>query len=230
MANIAMLSGGGGGGGGAVLGQQHKLLFVKALHFLTCLSGAAWGRYAPVYLNTHAKLSPTRNGLVRGAGLLSKLVLTPFWGAWSDQIDPKQLLTVSIVACACLFHFYRWDVVFQFFGLVLLLKVVRSGANGMGTLVDILTLRLLTGTPGGSAGYGSQRLWTAVAWGVGSLLAGHAIDAFGFDAIWVWYYTGTAATLLLLWACPFSAGGQGILTAVGGGGGGGNAGSAGSGG
>ena len=42
----------------------------------------------------------------------------------------------------------------------------------MGTLVDIFTLRLLAGSPGGSSGYGGQRLWTAVAWGIGSLAAG----------------------------------------------------------
>ena len=65
--------------------------------------------------------------------------------------------------------------------------MVRSGANGTGTLVDILTLRVVgSGAGTSSSSYGSQRLWTAVAWGVGSLLAGHLIDRWGFDAIWYW--------------------------------------------
>ena len=50
-----------------------------------------------------------------------------------------------------------------------LLKLVRSGSNGAGTLVDILTLQLVKGS---GQSYGSQRLWTAVAWGVGSWGAG----------------------------------------------------------
>ena len=91
-------------GSGAVLGntQAKKLLFIKALHFFTCLSGCAWGRYSTIYLNTYAKLTPYQNGLVRGAGLLSKLALTPWWGAWSDRGEPRQLLTISVVLCALL--------------------------------------------------------------------------------------------------------------------------------
>ena len=50
-----------------------------------------------------------------------------------------------------------------------LLELVRSGSNGAGTLVDILTLQLVKGS---GQSYGSQRLWTAVAWGVGSWGAG----------------------------------------------------------
>ena len=84
---------------------------------------------------------------------------------------------------------------YSHFVLLFLLKVTRSGANGSGTLVDIITLRQVSGT---SEGYGSQRLWTAVAWGVGSWGAGKAIDAYGFDAIWWWYYCGTAALLALI--------------------------------
>jgi len=34
-----------------------------------------------------------------------------------------------------------------------------------------------------SAGYGSQRLWTALAWGVGSMGVGHCIDLYGFEAM-----------------------------------------------
>jgi hypothetical protein len=123
------------------------------------------------------------------------------WGAWSDTGDPRTLLTLSVAICALLFHFYRLDVVYSHFALLLLLKITRSGANGSGTLVDIITLRLVSGT---SEGYGSQRLWTAVAWGVGSWGAGKAIDVYGFDAIWWWYYCGTAALLLLIVACPYS--------------------------
>ena len=48
-----------------------------------------------------------------------------------------------------------------------------QGSNATGTLVDIITLRLVSGT---GEGYGGQRLWTAVAWGVGSVAVGYALD------------------------------------------------------
>jgi hypothetical protein len=136
----------------------------------------------------------------------SACLLRTQWGAWSDTSDPRTLLMLSVTACALLFHFYRLDVMYNHFALLLLLKITRSGANGSGTLVDIITLRLVSGT---SEGYGSQRLWTAVAWGVGSWGAGKAIDIYGFDAIWWWYYCGTAALLLLIVACPHSTQGDG---------------------
>ena len=46
-----------------------------------------------------------------------------------------------MTSCALLFHFYRLDATYSHFVLLLLLKVTRSGANGSGTLVDIITLR-----------------------------------------------------------------------------------------
>eukprot|EP01047_Picozoa_sp_COSAG01_P077742 COSAG01_NODE_14111_length_1495_cov_1.188395_1_plen_90_part_00 len=36
----------------------HQLLFVKLLHFMTCLAGASWGRYQGIYLNTQRQLTP----------------------------------------------------------------------------------------------------------------------------------------------------------------------------
>jgi len=69
-----------------------------------------------------------------------------------------QILTIAALAD-------KWDVTYSHFWLLLLLKVTRSGANGTGTLVDIITLKVVSGT---KEGYGNQRLWTAVAWGVGS--------------------------------------------------------------
>lgn len=48
---------------------------------------------------------------------------------------------LSVTSCALLFHFYRLDATYSHFVLLLLLKVTRSGANGSGTLVDIITLR-----------------------------------------------------------------------------------------
>ena len=86
---------------------ERGLLFAKLLHFLSCLAGAAWGRYQGIYLNTHRHLSPLENGLVRGGGLLAKFLLTPLWGAWSDSGDPRSLLVLSVTSCALLFHFYR---------------------------------------------------------------------------------------------------------------------------
>jgi hypothetical protein len=103
---------------------ERKLLFIKALHFVTCLTGAAWGRYASIYLNTQRNLTPVQNGLVRGVGLGGKLLLTPLWGAWSDRGQPRALLTTSTWMCAALFIFYRLDATYEWIGLLVLLKVV----------------------------------------------------------------------------------------------------------
>jgi hypothetical protein len=92
----------------------HQLLFVKLLHFMTCLAGASWGRYQGIYLNTQRQLTPLQNGAVRAAGLAAKLLLTPCWGAWADSSgNPRRLLIVSVLLCAGLFDCYRWDSTYR---------------------------------------------------------------------------------------------------------------------
>merc|ERR1712196_730377 len=85
---------------------------------------------------------------------------------------------------------------------LMLVKAVRSAGNGVGTLVDIITIQAVHGKENKGEGYGNQRLWTGVAWGVGSFATGLLIDSFGFDAIFVWTYSGVAALFMLMCAVP----------------------------
>ena len=157
-------------------------LGVKLLSFTACLSNVAWGRYQGVYLNQSQGL--TSNGALRAMGLAAKFLATPLWGARADYMgDPVLPLLLSVVLITLLFDFYRWPSVVGAFGPLLVLKVVRSACNGVNTLVDIVTLRTIEFKE--AAGYGSQRLWTAIAWGLGSMFVGRFIDRFGYIAIFI---------------------------------------------
>ena len=69
-----------------------------------------------------------------------------------------------MVLATLLQDFYRWPSVTSSFWALCALKVVKSGCNGVGTLVDVVTMSAI-----GSGEYGPQRLMNAIAWGVGSL-------------------------------------------------------------
>jgi predicted MFS family arabinose efflux permease len=178
-----------------------ELVWVKLLSFTACLSNVAWGRYQGVYLNQSQGL--TSNGALRAMGLAAKFLATPLWGAGADYMgDPVLPLLLSVVLITLLFDFYRWPSVVGAFGPLLVLKVVRSACNGVNTLVDIVTLRTIEFKE--AAGYGSQRLWTGIAWGLGSMFVGRFIDRFGYTAIFYWTYLFSALVVVLLIFRPAS--------------------------
>ena len=128
----------------------------------------------------------------RGAGLLAKCLGTPIWGALADGggRDPTKPLAASLLlTCG--------PSVTGSFGLLMALKVLRSGLNGVSTLVDTTTLRCLGGRGDPGAGYVEQRLWGSVAWGLRSYAVG-LIDSRGFDGIFIWTYGFSAVILVLL--------------------------------
>ncbi len=173
-----------------------ELVWIKSIAFSTCLMGVAWGRYQIPYL-VSLGLAPSRIGLLRAAGLLAKFFAMPMWGAWADVHAQSTFpCVVAVLAVALLLEFYRSPAVVASFACLLALKMSRSAANGVGTLADVLTLRVMERHPG--AGYGAQRLWTGVAWGCGSYVVGCLIDARGYGAIFSWTYVFSAATLVLL--------------------------------
>uniref|UniRef100_A0A7S2WHD1 Major facilitator superfamily associated domain-containing protein n=1 Tax=Rhizochromulina marina TaxID=1034831 RepID=A0A7S2WHD1_9STRA len=182
------------------------LVWIKAVHFTTCLSGVAWGRFQVLYLNSKGH-SPTNNGLLRAGGLLAKFLCTPMWGAQADRHPPAQQLALSVAITGLLIELYRRPSIYTSFWGLLALKVVRSGSNGMGTLVDILTLRTIEGKS--NVGYGSQRLWSGIAWGGGSFAVGYFIDQWGYDSIFSWTYFFSGLVLLLLLYQPTSAAARG---------------------
>lgn len=188
-----------------------ELVWIKALHALSCLSSVAWGRYQVVYLNSLG-LSPSRIGVLRAAGLAAKFFTIPLWGAWQD-VSPTSVAPAlaSVASCAALLGLYRRPFVTGTFSRLLVLKVARSGANGLGTLVDALTLRVVERHGGG---YGAQRLWTGVAWGLGSYFVGVVIDARGYDAIFTWTYGFAALVVVLLVLRPGTAGAGGVAAAA----------------
>ena len=88
--------------------RSYPLVWIKALHFTTCLQGVAWGRYQVIYLNARG-LSPTNSGIARAAGLAAKMLMTPTWGVLADRHPGRvsALLFTSVTVCALLLELYR---------------------------------------------------------------------------------------------------------------------------
>jgi hypothetical protein len=54
----------------------------------------------------------------------------------------------------------------------------------------------------GGGGYGSQRLWGTMAWGLGSWVVGGVIDQFGYSGMFTWTYVWSAVLVALLFCHP----------------------------
>jgi predicted MFS family arabinose efflux permease len=184
----------------ATMALHPELIWIKSIHFLSCLSSVAWGRYQVVYLNSLG-IAPSAIGALRAAGLAAKFVAIPLWGAWADAAPASTTpLLAALASTAALIHLYRAPTVVGTLPLLFLLKMARSAANGVGTLVDGLTLRVLERHP--RAGYGAQRLWTGAAWGGGSYVAGAVIDARGYAMIFPWTVGFSAVVAAVVLARP----------------------------
>ena len=177
--------------------RVHPTHWLISTQVLACLSGVAWGRYQVAYLNSLG-IAPSTLGALRAAGLAAKFFCTPLWGAWADARPGVAPLLAAVAATASLIRLYQAPTVVGSLPLLFALKAARSAANGLATLTDALTLRVVEAHR--EAGYGAQRLWTGVAWGGGSLAVGYAIDARGYDAIFAWT-VGFSVALAALLAC-----------------------------
>ena len=141
-----------------------ELIWIKTIHFLSCLTSVAWGRYQVVYLNSLG-IAPSVLGALRAAGLAAKFVAIPLWGAWADTKPASTTpLLAAVAATAALIHLYRAPTVVGSLPLLFVLKMARSAANGVGTLVDGLTLRVLERHPQAPRGVrkASQRIASMV--------------------------------------------------------------------
>eukprot|EP00808_Paulinella_micropora_P002830 g45764.t1 len=181
--------------------NQARERYVRALQFLVPFSGSAWSKFQMAYF-IEKGLSASVAGGLSSASLIVKLLSYPVWGILCDLTNQPQLvLTVAIVLgnVSLLFMQLAMPVLLRRPMLLLTVKLIRSVLNASWSLVDSFTLQL---TQHQISRFGSHRLFGSIAFGLGSLAAGLAIDwAQSVDA--VFYYTYITSLPLLILVCVF---------------------------
>ena len=167
----------------------------KLLMVITTAGAVPWGRFATVFF-LHSGVSASRLGLLRVVGLVGKTLAYPAWGMFADMIrDVRLALLASIVLSSASLVLFRSSYVLSTFGALFLVKLLRSLLNAVWPLTEAMALKLIAG---GKEGYGKQRLWCAISWGLASFVVGNCIDRFGVTAIFELTWGISLATVILV--------------------------------
>jgi len=170
----------------------NHLKLTKLAVFLHTISIAGWNRFlSPILLSSG--FTPIQIGKIKLASQIAKIISQPIWGVLSDVYDPLGVITISTFLGAITLTRVRIAIDAKNFTQLTTWRIVRSASTAASPALDALVLRLVENT---SEGYGRQRLWGSVAWGLSSLCAGTIIDQFGEGSIFT--YTYLTSGLLLV--------------------------------
>jgi MFS transporter, PPP family, 3-phenylpropionic acid transporter len=170
-----------------------RLLFAKVLFFTTALSTVGWTRFQNNVLLNRG-ISARDVGILKGVGLLFKLIGELACATVADKHDPFRVFIVCAVCQAYTLECIRSSSTLSF-NYVLFIKFLRGITACLPTLTNTLSVALTAGT---KEGYGQQRVYGSLAWGVGALSTGLLIDNYGTDIMFFFaYFFYTTSALLM---------------------------------
>lgn len=171
-----------------------NLLKAKALFFVVTLSIVGWTRFQNSFYIDNG-LSNTEIGTLKSVGLICKLVGEPLLCMAADITGHREMFLFCIFFNAISIEVLRLSSPLSF-GTVLAVKVLRTFAAPTSTLTTTTTMALVEGS---KQGYGEQRAFGSLGWGVGALLSGALIDLAGMDALFFYTYVLCGANFLIVY-------------------------------
>lgn len=177
--------------------------FPKALQFFSAAAGVPWGRFAVSYFKSKG-MSPSQIANLKTAGLITKLFCFPLWGSLADACgDVKKVYIMSIIIAALFLEPFRQGFAFDSWGTILLFKLLRSGANSRWPLTDAITVQCVKSDKGNGEGYGKQRIWCSISWGLVAFVSGIVIDKYGLGVTFTMtYFWSLMLVLTVLMGIP----------------------------
>jgi len=161
---------------------SRKLILAKLLFFATAMASVGWQRFQNIFYLEQG-LSPSQIGELKSLGLLLKFFGEPFWCLVADLTDMKTVFAFCILMQISTMELLRLVKPLTFQSL-LFIKILRTTTAPATTFTTMASFKLTEGT---REGYGQQRLFGSLAWGLGAFVAGYFIDTYGMVSIF--YYT-----------------------------------------
>lgn len=156
------------------------LLAPKLLAFLLALSGVGWNRFS-VFLFLNNGMTASQVGNLKTLGFICKIFAQPLWGVVADSTSLQMSLILSLVLCTVTLEAVRLALVYNApFLMFVVLRSVRSASNGLSPIADAI---LVKSAKVKNEGYGKQKLFSSLGWGVGAFLYGWIVDIFGLSSI-----------------------------------------------
>lgn len=208
--------GGSSSSSGKAKAKARGLVLAKVLYFSTAMGNVAWNRFQNLYF-LDAGIQPHQIGNLKALGLALKLVGEPFWCLVADWTEPKIVFVICLLTQLFSMEILR-NVVPLTVTVIVYVKFIRTATAPSTTLTTMASFKLTEGT---KEGFGQQRMYGSLAWGVGAWVVGSLIDYFGMKSIFYYTYFFQCISLFIVAKALPSSGSAPLAPAGGGGGGGG---------
>lgn len=173
--------------------KVNNLILAKAIFFSNSLSSVGWNRFQNNFYLENGMTS-YEIGSLKSFGLILKVIGEPFWSFVADVTDPKAVFVLSMLVQIFSMEMLRRAHPLTY-NIVLSVKILRTLTSLSGTLTSTASFKL---TDGSNEGYGQQRMFGSLAWGLGAFLSGFLIDAFGMDALFFFTYMFILSNFVLV--------------------------------
>jgi hypothetical protein len=149
--------------------------------------------------------TPYEIGLLRSMGYLPKILSGPAWSLLSDTTSPTRTLMVNYLLGLVTFELVRMSLERDWsFTAFACIRLVRSATNAVSPLTDAVILQITSAHQkeevNSPESYGRQRVFSSLAWGVGSVGVGKLIDVYGTDIIFNYTRVSMLVSMLLTYA------------------------------
>jgi PPP family 3-phenylpropionic acid transporter len=160
-----------------------NLMKAKALFFCTAMANVGWSRFQNNFYLEQG-LSPQEIGSLKGIGLLLKFLGEPVLCIIADLTDSRVIFSLCMIMQIVTMEMMRLYKPLTY-SYLLLVKVLRTLTAPTTTLTNTSSFKLTNGT---NQGYGKQRMFGSIAWGVGAFTCASLIDFYGMDAMFFYTY------------------------------------------
>ena len=171
------------------------LIVPKLLAFLISLSGVGWNRFS-VFLFMKNGFSPSQVGTLKTLGFILKIFAQPVWGIIADSTSLQSALILSLVLCSLSLEIVRLALAYHWpFILFVITRCLRAAVNGISPIADAI---LVKSAKKHHEGYGKQKLFASLGWGIGAFMYGWIVDIFGLNSIYYSTYFFSFLCIILV--------------------------------
>ena len=160
-----------------------NLMKAKALFFCTAMANVGWSRFQNNFYLEQG-LSPREIGSLKAIGLLLKFLGEPVLCIIADLTDSRIIFSLCMIMQIATMEMMR-QVKPLTYSYLLIVKVLRTLTSPTTTLTTTSSFKLTNGT---NQGYGKQRMFGSMAWGIGAFTCASLMDLYGMDALFFYTY------------------------------------------
>lgn len=172
---------------------------LKATQLLIFGANVSLARYVVVFYDALG-FSRRLMGVLLVVFPLASFCGAMFWSAFVDRTGEYKGTLIGTSVAGVIIVLFIWLVAKRITFPVLAALTALHGffAAPSGPIVDALCLKVLAERGPSDEGYGDQRLWSAIGWGLMALVCGRLVDVFGTSAIFFSYATLVMANVFII--------------------------------